>query len=76
MNAQQILKSTEVRRSNGQCEYGAWEPLSEKNWELQEAVVDEILEASCRDMRREPGNGNTEDEGQVEVGGQIYIYRR
>ena len=72
-----IVNSTEVRRHNGQCEYGLWMPLDEQTEDVIEVVVDEVLEARCRDCRREEHeDGNTDDAGRVTVGGQIWVYRR
>jgi len=72
-----IINSTEVRRHNGQCEYGLWMPLDEQTGDVIDAVVDEVLEARCRDCRREEHeDGNTDDAGRVTIGGQIWVYRR
>jgi hypothetical protein len=76
MNAQQILETTEVRRSNGQCEYGAWEPLEDQCEDLQEEVVGEILDAMCREVRKEPSTGNTTEYGEVNVNGRVWVYSR
>ena len=72
-----IVNSTEVRRHNGQCEYGLWMPLDEQTEGVIDAVADEVLEARCRDCRREEHeDGNTDDAGRVTIGGQIWVYRR
>jgi hypothetical protein len=72
-----IVNSTEVRRHNGQCEYGLWMPLDEQTEDVIDVVVDEVLEARCRDCRREEHeDGNTDDAGRVTIGGQIWVYRR
>ena len=72
-----IVNSTEVRRHNGQCEYGLWMPLDEQTEDVIDVVVSEVLEARCRDCRREEHeDGNTDDAGRVTIGGQIWVYRR
>ena len=75
---QQIIDTTEVRRHNGQCAYGEWLDRSDEDVPaaVREAVADEVVEAMCRDMRREPSSGNTDDAGRVNVGGMIWLYRR
>ena len=73
---QQIIDTTEVRRHNGQCEYGEWEPLNEQTPDIVEAISDEIVDAMCRDMRREPTAKNTDETGIVNIGGQSWVYRR
>ena len=75
----QIVETTEVRRHNGQCAYGECLDLSDEEVpeHVREAVTDEVAEAICRDMRREPHPaGNTDDAGRVEVGGVVWLYRR
>lgn len=74
---QQIIDTAEVRRHNGQCAYGEWLDLSDEDVPaaVREAVADEIAEAMCRDMRREPHAGNTDEAGRVNVGGMIWLYR-
>jgi hypothetical protein len=60
-----IHESTEVRRHNGQCEYGEWIPLTDSDdlpAAVVEAVTDEVVE------------GN--DAGEVVVGGRTWVYRR
>lgn len=83
MNAlnSQIIETTEARRHNGQCAYGEWVTLDEmiENGlaDAANAIADEIAEAISRDMRREPhADGNTDESGQVNVGGETWIYRR
>lgn len=71
-----IVRSTEVRRHNGQCEFGVWMPLEDQSDDVIDVVVDEVLEALCRDCRREEHSGNDEDGGRVTVGGQAWVYRR
>jgi hypothetical protein len=75
MMSEAIISTTEVRRHNGQCAYGQWMPLDEQFDEVVEAIVAEILECTCRDMRHEESNGNTESRGRVVVGGQVWLYR-
>lgn len=75
MNAIQIIETTEVRRHNGQCAYGEWLPLADLPSSVQEAISDEIVEATCREMRREP-HRNTDESGRVDVAGQSWLYRR
>jgi hypothetical protein len=75
MNTATIIRSTEIRRHNGQCAFGEWLTLDEADHDTREAVVAEVQECQCRDMRREAGNGNTEYSGRVRVNGQIWIYR-
>lgn len=70
-----IAKNTEYRLHNGQCAYGSWESILDLPADVRDAIADEILECSCRDMRHEAGNGNAEHRGRVTVGGQIYLYR-
>lgn len=73
----QIIETTEVRRHNGQCEYGDWEPLADQPPHVIEAVADEIAEAMFRDIRHEPAaDENTDDGGTVQVGGMRWVYRR
>jgi hypothetical protein len=72
---QQIIETTEVRQHNGQCAYGAWEPLEESYLHVQAAIADEILACMTRDMRRE-SSANTDESGTVEIGGQRWVYRR
>lgn len=72
---QQIIETTEVRQHNGQCAYGAWEPLDEQYPHIRNAIVDEILACMHRDMRRESSD-NTDESGTVEIGGQRWFYRR
>jgi|GEM_PF-6941300 len=73
-----IRDSYEVRRHNGQCAYGSWQLLQDlDSADVREAIVDEVMECHCRDMRRETSSsGNTADRGRVTVGGQAYLYRR
>ena len=74
---EQIEKSLEIRRHNGQCAYGQWLTVDEvSSRDVVDAIVDEIVECTCRDNRREPGNGNNESKGRVVVGGEIFLYRR
>lgn len=76
--ADQIEKSVEIRRHNGQCAYGPWMTADEMtSRDVVEAIVDEIMECTCRDNRgeRSPSN-NTEESGRVEVGGEIFLYRQ
>ena len=52
-------------------------PLDEQTEDVIDAVADEVLEARCRDCRREEHeDGNTDDAGRVTIGGQIWVYRR
>lgn len=76
--AEQIEKSVEIRRHNGQCAYGPWMTADEMtSRDVVEAIVDEIMECTCRDNRGERSpNNNTEDSGRVEVGGEIFLYRQ
>ena len=71
---ERIIDSTEVRRHNGQCEYGEWYDLSSEDVpnHVREAVADEIADA----MRRESESSNTEDSGKIDIGGQTWVYRR
>lgn len=42
-------------------------------------MADEIAEAMSRDMRRRVTvvtESNTDDSGKVDVGGQVWVYRR
>lgn len=75
-----ILATTEARRHNGECAYGPWVRLvdmSPEDADVVNAIADEVAEASCRDMRREPHTGgNTDDSGCLIVGGQRWLYRR
>lgn len=75
-----ISGTTEVRRHNGQCAYGPWVLLADLPAEMAhvaEAISDEVVEASCRDMRHEShADGNTDDSGSVTIGGQRWLYRR
>ncbi len=71
-----IVNSTEVRRHNGQCAYGEWEPLDDQFPSVIDAVVEEILAAQCSEMRQEPQSGNTDEDGIVTVGCQMYVYSR
>ena len=75
---QTIIETTEIRRHNGQCEYGKWIDLGDESvpYAVKEAVAGEVGEAMCRDMRREETEKNTDEAGQVNVGGQIWVYRR
>jgi hypothetical protein len=55
----------EVRRHNGQCPYGLWMQATNEdvpNW-VAEQAADEIAE-------------NDTDEGQVERGGSIWLFRK
>lgn len=55
----------EVRRHNGQCAYGQWLDIDDENvpaW-VDALVADEIAE-------------NDEDEGRIEQGGEIWLWRR
>lgn len=72
----QIVETTEVRRQNGQCEYGEWMELSDAPEHVQEAVSDEIAERMHADMRREKVRTNTDDSGMVDIGGEKWVYRR
>ena len=74
--ATQIIETTEVRQHNGQCAYGPWIPLAEAEPHVREAVSDEVAETWMRDVRHEPATENTDDAGRVEVGGEIWLYRR
>jgi len=77
MNAAQIERSLEIRRHNGQCAFGPWMSADEvTSRDVVDAIIDEVIEANCRDMRQEPGNGNTDSRGRVVVGGEIFLYRR
>ena len=71
-----IVTSTVIRRHNGQCAYGAWEPLADQLPSIIDAVADEIVSAQCAEIRREPQSGNTDEDGIVTVGGQTYVYSR
>lgn len=75
---QKILETTEARRHNGQCEYGDWLPLLDEAvpTHIRDAIADEIAEAMFRDTRHEATAGNTDDAGEVNVGGQRWVYRR
>lgn len=76
---QQIVSTTEVRRHNGQCAYGDWLDLGDEAVPgyVRDEVADEIVEAMLRDVRREPHvGGNTDEGGRINVGGEIWIYRR
>lgn len=73
---EQVMTTTEIRRHNGQCEYGEWLQLEDAPVAVVEAVADEVLEAMCHEMRHEPQRENTDDAGSVEVGGQRWVYRR
>jgi len=76
--AKQIEKSVEIRRHNGQCAYGPWMTADEMtSRDVVEAIVDEIMECTCRDNRGERSlNNNTEECGRVTVGGEIFLYRQ
>lgn len=76
--ATQITTTTECRRHNGQCEYGDWMDLTDDRVppHVADAIVDEIVEAQCRDVRREAHDGSDCDSGRVNVGGQVWVYRR
>ena len=77
MNAAQIERSLEIRRHNGQCAFGPWMTADEvTSRDVIDAIVDEVIEANCRDMRREDNNGNTDSRGRVVVGGEVFLYRR
>ena len=71
-----IVTSTEIRRHNGQCAYGSWEPLADQLPSVIEAIADEIVSAQCAEMRREEQPNNTDENGIVNVGGQMYVYSR
>jgi hypothetical protein len=49
--------------------------VSEVDSYVRDAIVDEIIECTCKDMRHENGE-NTDDAGRVSVGGEIWLYRR
>lgn len=77
MNAAQIERSLEIRRHNGQCAFGPWMTAEEvTSRDVVDAIVDEVIEANCRDMRREASGCNTDSRGRVIVGGEIFLYRR
>lgn len=77
MNAAQIERSLEIRRHNGQCAFGPWMTADEvTSRDVIDAIVDEVIEANCRDMRREASGGNTDSCGRVVVGGEVFLYRR
>ena len=77
MNAAQIERSLEIRRHNGQCAFGPWMTADGvTSRDVVDAIVDEVMEANCRDMRREDSNGNTDSRGRVVVGGEVFLYRR
>lgn len=73
-----IVTTTEIRRSNGQCEYGDWLALDSEDvpTHIREAIADEVAEAMCRDMPREPHGDCTDEAGEVCVGGERWVYRR
>ena len=75
---QQIVDTTEVRRHNGQCEYGEWVDLTSEDVPqvVRQAVAEEIAEAMCRDIRHQPSGGNPDEEGMVLVGSETWVYRR
>lgn len=77
MTATQIERSLEIRRHNGQCAFGPWMTADEvTSRDVVDAIVEEVLEANCRDMRQEDSSGNTDSRGRVVVGGEIFLYRR
>lgn len=77
MSAAQIERSLEIRRHNGQCAFGPWMTADEvSSRDVVDAIVDEVIEANCRDMRQEDSNGNTDSRGRVVVGGEVFLYRR
>ena len=77
MNAAQIERSLEIRRHNGQCAFGPWMTADEvTSRDVVDAIVEEVIEANCRDMRQEHNSGNTDSRGRVVVGGEIFLYRR
>ena len=77
MNAAQIERSLEIRRHNGRCAFGPWMTADEvTSRDVVDAIVEEVIEANCRDMRQEDGNGNTDSRGRVVVGGEVFLYRR
>lgn len=72
-----IERSLEIRRHNGQCAFGPWMTADEiTSRDVVDAIVDEVIETNCRDMRQEGSNGNTDSRGRVVVGGEIFLYRR
>ena len=77
--ATQIESTTEARRHNGQCEYGEWVSLADLRDDglahVASAIGDEVADAMCRDMRREPST-NTDEAGELVIGGQRWVYRR
>ena len=63
--AEQITETYEVRRNNGQCDYGQWIPLADDDAEsCREEITDIIAEHS--DLATDT----------VEVRGQRWTYRR
>lgn len=60
--AEQIISRTEMRRRNGECEYGPWMPATDAPARARDAIADEIAESGERS-------------GQIEVGGQAWVYR-
>ena len=72
-----LSKSLEIRRHNGQCAFGPWMTVDEiTSRDVVDAIVDEVIEANCRDMRQEDSNANTDSRGRVVVGGEVFLYRR
>jgi hypothetical protein len=67
-----IRTTTEYRRDGD----SDWEPLAEAPPPVQAAIIEEIAEAMCRDMRHEEHAGNTDDAGTVQVDGITWEYRR
>ena len=77
MNAAQIERSLEILRYNGQCAFGPWMTADEiTNRDVVDAIVDEVMEANCRNMRGEASGCNTDICGRVVVGGEVFLYRR
>lgn len=72
----QIMETTEVRRHNGQCPYGPWLPLADAPEPVQVDVSAEVAEAMFGDMRQTQARGNTDTTGTVNVGGNLWQYRR
>jgi hypothetical protein len=66
--AEQLISRVEVRRHNGQCEYGPWLRLAESDdmdvpaW-VGDMIADEIAE-------------NDADDGRVEQAGSIWVWRK
>jgi hypothetical protein len=75
---EQIIETTECRRHNGQTAYGKWMPLADADPYIQDAVADTIAECISADMKHQPSpdESNTDESGRIDVGGEIWIYRR